>query len=202
MLRKVGAVCVFASLSAASAPAAPPELPEILTRPGNAVPACVTPGRLLAFLKMRNRELHQRYDGIATQYMRFGERFGIRWDFAFYQMVVETGALSYWRGTRAGDVRPEQLNFAGLGATGRGEHGESFKDIETGVRAHLEHVLLYAGRPVDNPVAERTRKVRQWGILTPWQKAFTRPITFADLATRWAPGNRHYASALRAVAER
>jgi hypothetical protein len=202
MLRKVGAVCVFASLAAASAPAAAPDLPEILTRPGNAVPACVTPGRIMAFLRTRNDELDARYDGIATQYMRFGEQFGIRWDFAFYQMVVETGALSYWRGSRAGDVRPEQLNFAGLGATGNGQRGESFKDIETGVRAHLEHILLYAGRPVDSPVAERTRKVHQWGILTDWQKSFVRPITFADLATRWAPGNRHYGTMIRAVAER
>jgi hypothetical protein len=183
-------------------PAASPDLPEILIRPGNAVPACVTPGRLMAFLRTRNDELHPRYDGIATQYMRFGDQLGIRWDFAFYQMVVETGALSYWRGSRAGDVRAEQLNFAGLGATGNGERGESFKDIETGVRAHLEHILLYAGRPVDNPVAERTRKVRQWGVLTSWQKGFTRPITFADLATRWAPGNRHYTGMIRAVAER
>ena len=95
------------------------------TRPGNAVPACVTPGRLVAFLRTRNDELHPRYDGIATQYMRFGEQFGVRWDFAFYQMVVETGALSYWRGTRAGDVRPEQLNFAGLGATGSGARGKA-----------------------------------------------------------------------------
>jgi hypothetical protein len=202
MLRKVGAVCVFACLSAAGAPAAAPELPEILTRPGNAVPACVTPGRLMAFLKTRNDKLDASYDGIATQYMRFGEKFGLRWDFAFYQMIVETGALSYWRGTRAGDVRPEQLNFAGLGATGRGEHGESFKDLDTGVRAHLEHVLLYAGRPVDNPVAERTRKVREWGILTAWQKTFHRPLTYADLAGRWAPGNRHYGNMIRAVAER
>jgi Mannosyl-glycoprotein endo-beta-N-acetylglucosaminidase len=202
MLRKVGAVCVFASLAAASAPAAAPELPEILTGPGNAVPACVTPGRLMAFLKVRNDGLQARYEGIATQYMRFGEQFGIRWDFAFYQMIVETGALTYWRGSRAGDVRPEQLNFAGLGATGKGERGESFKDIETGVRAHLEHLLLYAGRPVDNPVAERTRKVHQWGVLTAWQKAFNRPLTYGDLAARWAPGNRHYGNLVRAVAER
>ena len=63
---------------------------------GNAVPACVTPGRLMDFLKMRNPELDPRYDGIATQYMRFGEQLGVRWDFAFYQMIIETGALTYW----------------------------------------------------------------------------------------------------------
>jgi len=201
MLRKVGAFCVFASLSATSLSAAGPSLPEIIAGPGNTVPACVTPGRLMAYAKMRNAELSPRYDNIATEYMRFGELHGIRWDFAFYQMIVETGSLSYWRGTRAGDVRPEQHNFAGLGATGSGERGESFKDIETGVRAHIEHVLLYAGRPVDNPVAERTRKVRDWGLLNSWRQTFKRPVTFADLAAKWA-GHKSYANMLQAVAER
>jgi hypothetical protein len=156
----------------------------------------------MAFLKARNPELNPRYDGIATQYMRFGEQFGVRWDYAFYQMVVETGALSYWRGNRAGDVKPDQNNFAGLGATGGGERGESFKDIESGVQAHIEHVLLYAGRPVDNPVAERTRKVREWKLLDGWQASFKRPITYRDLGSKWAPGNRAYVGMIQTVAER
>jgi Mannosyl-glycoprotein endo-beta-N-acetylglucosaminidase len=206
MLRKVGAfVILFAVSGAISAPnlgAAAPDLPEIVVGPGNAVPQCVTPGRLMAFLKARNPELNARYDGIATQYMRFGEQFGVRWDYAFYQMVVETGALSYWRGNRAGDVKPDQNNFAGLGATGGGERGESFKDIESGVQAHIEHVLLYAGRPVDNPVAERTRKVREWKLLDGWQASFKRPITYRDLGAKWAPGNRAYVGMIQTVAER
>ena len=53
----------------------------------------------------------------------------MRWDYAFYQMILETGALSYRNGSRSGDVKPTQNNFAGLGATGRGEPGESFKDV-------------------------------------------------------------------------
>jgi hypothetical protein len=173
-----------------------------MTGPGNAVPQCVTPGRLMAFLKMRNPGLDARYDAIATQYMRFGEQLGVRWDYAFFQMVAETGALSYWRGNRAGDVKPEQNNFAGLGATGGGERGESFKDIESGVRAHIEHVLLYAGHPVDNPVAERTRKVREWGLLNAWQRSFKRPVNYADLATKWAAGSRAYIGMLQAIADR
>src|SRR5262245_1905837 len=202
MLRKVGAFVILAGVSATGLGAAGPHLPEIMAGAGNAVPQCVTPGRLLAFLKMRNPELDARYDGIATQYMRFGEELGVRWDYAFYQMVVETGSLSYWRGNRHGDVKPEQNNFAGLGATGGGERGESFKDIESGVRAHIEHILLYAGNPVANPVAERTRKVREWGILSAWQQSFRRPITYSDLATKWAPGNRAYVGMIEAVAER
>ena len=202
MRRRVGAFVFFAAVSVTGAAAAGSGLPEIVAGPDNPVPQCVTPGRLMTFLKQRNPKLDHRYDGIATQYMRFGEQFGVRWDYAFYQMVVETGALSYWRGNRHGDVKPEQNNFAGLGATGGGERGESFKDIESGVRAHIEHILLYAGRPVADPVAERTRKVHQWGLLNAWQRSFKRPITFSDLATRWAPGSRSYAGMMQTVAER
>jgi hypothetical protein len=150
----------------------------------------------MAFLKMRNPKLNPRYDGIATQYMRFGEPLGIRWDIAFYQMIVETGALRY-----GGDVKPNQNNFAGLGATGSGARGESFKDIETGVLAHLEHLLLYAGRPVANPVAERTRNVREWGVLDSWQASLTGPPTYSDLAAKWAPGSRSYIRMLQAIAD-
>ena len=126
----------------------------------------------------------------------------MRWDYAFYQMILETGALSYRNGSRSGDVKPTQNNFAGLGATGRGEPGESFKDVPTGVRAHLEHLLLYSGEKLDNPTAERTRKVQEWGVLTSWHAGFNRPITFADLAAKWAPGSGSYSKMLEAIADR
>jgi hypothetical protein len=204
MLRKLGASAVLALVlaPALTSGAAAANLPDILVGPRNAVPECVTPGRLMAYLKLRNPQLDPRYDSIATEYMRHGEMLGIRWDFAFYQMIVETGALTYWRGNRHGDVKPSQNNFAGLGATGRGEPGESFPDIASGVRAHLEHLLLYAGRPVDNPVAQRTRNVREWGILTPWHRTFTRPINFTDMSAKWAPGTRSYPAMLKTVADR
>lgn len=200
MLRKLGAFVILLGVSASTLSAA--TLPQIMAGPDNAVPQCVTPGRLMAYLRQRNPDLDARYDGIATLYMRLGEKLGVRWDYAFYQMIIETGSLSYRRGNRRGDVKPEQNNFAGLGATGNGVPGESFEDMETGVRAHLEHVLLYAGRPVDEPVAERTRKVREWGVLDDWQRSITQPITYADLATKWAPSNGTYVRMLRGVAGR
>jgi hypothetical protein len=201
MFRRTGTL-LFVALTIQSSAALAADLPELLASPRNAVPECVTPGRLMAFLKLRNAQLDPRYDRIATEYMAQGEVLGLRWDYAFYQMVVETGALSYWRGNRSGDVRASQNNFAGLGATGRGVRGESFKDIPTGVRAHLEHLRLYAGKSVEDPVAERTRKVREWGVLTSWHRGFTRPITYTDLGAKWAPGTRVYGSLLRAVADR
>jgi len=131
MQRRVGAyflVCLFA----APIPLAAADLPPIKTTPSNSVPACVTPGRLLAYLESRNPQLDPRFRGIASEYMRIGEAFGVRWDYAFYQMLLETGSRSFRDGNRSGDVKPQQNNFAGLGATGRGERGESFKDIATG----------------------------------------------------------------------
>jgi Mannosyl-glycoprotein endo-beta-N-acetylglucosaminidase len=201
MQRRVGAFFLFAVL-AAPMPLAAADLPAIKTTRSNAVPACVTPGRLLAFLESRNPQLDPRFHAIAADYMRLGETLGVRWDYAFYQMLLETGSLSFRDGNRSGDVKPAQNNFAGLGATGRGAHGESFKDITTGVRAHLEHLLLYAGERVDNPVAERTRKVQEWGVLTDWHKGFARPVTFGDLAAKWAPGTRSYRRMIEGIAER
>jgi hypothetical protein len=201
MQRRVGAFFLFA-LFAAPMPLAAADLPAIKTTRNNSVPACVTPGRLLAYLESRNPQLDPRFRSIAGEYMRIGEALGVRWDYAFYQMLLETGSLSFHDGNRSGDVKPQQNNFAGLGATGRGERGESFKDIGTGVRAHLEHLLLYAGERVDNPVADRTRKVQEWGVLTDWHKGFSRPVTFGDLAAKWAPGTRSYRRMIGGIAER
>ena len=202
MQRRVAAFFVFACASAPLHFAVAAGLPEIKTTASNGVPECVTPGRLQEYLKSRNPDLSPRFDSVPTEYMRLGEKLGVRWDFAFYQMILETGALKYRNGSRAGDVKPTQNNFAGLGATGGGEPGESFKDIPTGVRAHLEHLLLYSGEKLENPAADRTRKVQEWGVLTKWQARFTTPITFSDLAAQWAPGSGGYARMLDGIAER
>ena len=44
----------------------------------------------------------------------------------------------------AGDVLPRQYNFAGIGATGGGVHGNSFKNAREGVRAQIQHLKAYA----------------------------------------------------------
>ena len=163
------------------------ELPEVKVSAGNPVPQCATPGRLTAYLQTRNPRLDPRFEGVATQYMRHGEALGLRWDIAFFQMILETGALRF-----GGDVKPSQNNFAGLGASGGGAHGESFGDVSTGVKAHLQHLLMYAGEHIDDPVAERTRKVQEWGVLTAWQKSIEGPMTFTLVAKQWAPTSRNY----------
>jgi hypothetical protein len=178
------------------------DVPAIKVSAHNKVETCATPGRLMAFLKSRNERLDPRFEKIAVEYMRQGERLGLRWDYTFYQMLLETGNLSF-RGDhgRRGDVSPSQNNFAGLGATGRGAPGESFPDVSTGVLAQLQHVLLYSGERIENPVAERTRKVQEWGILKSMQRRAHGSVTFRDLARKWAPGS-NYVSGLESIADR
>lgn len=198
--RAAAPLFLFLACTATSAEAQ--SLPAIKSNASNKVAACATPGRLMAFVKERNDNLDSRFEGIATAYMRYGEELGVRWDYAFFQMLLETGNLSYRRGNgRPGDVRPSQYNFAGLGATGRGVSGESFPDLASGVKAHLQHLLLYAGDHIADPVAERTRKVQEWGVLTSWQKSLRGPTTFGNLSRQWAPGDRNYGRNIAAIAE-
>jgi hypothetical protein len=190
---------VFATalpLAAVSLPARAADLPQVKLSQSNKVPACATPGRLMGFLENRNTKLDERFSTIAADYMRIGDQLKIRWDIAFFQMMLETGNLTF-----RGDVSSKQNNFAGMGATGNHVPGESFPDVPTGVKAHLQHLLLYAGEHLDNPVAERTRKVQEWGVLTAWQKSLPGPIDYAQLAKQWAPTSKRYARDISGIAE-
>ena len=74
---------------------------------------------------------------------------GIRADVAFSQAMLETGWLKY-----GGDVKIEQFNFAGLGATG-GVPGNSFSNVREGIRAHIQHLKAYANdEPLNNPCVD------------------------------------------------
>ena len=71
---------------------------------------------------------------------------GIRAEVAFCQAMKETGWLQF-----GGDVKVSQCNFAGIGATGEGISGASFKDVRTGVRAQIQHLKAYANTlPLNN----------------------------------------------------
>jgi hypothetical protein len=176
-------------------------LPQVRLTASNRVPGCVTPARLTAFLSSYNPRLNHRYRNLARLYAVHGGQLGLRWDVGFFQMMIETANLTFLRPDgQHGDVALEDNNFAGLGAVGDGRPGERFKTIELGVRAHLEHVLHYSGVKVNRPVAQRTSKVQAWRTLATWHKGFTRPITFSDLALRWAPHTRAYLASIERLA--
>lgn len=97
---------------------------------------------------------------IVDQYYRWGMQYGVRPDLAIAMSAKETGYWSY-----GGDVKADQWNFAGIGATG-GVPGISFPTIEAGVKAHLLRMRMYAsadGSFYDQDVLVRPLPQSYWG---------------------------------------
>ncbi len=161
--------------------------PEIRTSAANPMPACVTPERLMAYLEERNPSLDPRFKDIARIFKQQGEALRIRWDYAFFQMLLETNSLKY-----GGDVKARQNNFAGIGATGGGVKGDVFPDVSTGVLAQMQHLIAYSGEKVERPVATRTRENQDHIIAK--SARLGRPVTFADLTRRWAVDSKYIRS--------
>jgi hypothetical protein len=173
-------------------------LPAIVASADNPVPKCIKPEALMDFVQATNlhrrtrREIEPRFDRIASLYQRIGrcvsrppdKCVAVRWDYAFFQMLIETNYLTFRRpdGAPAG-VPASDNNFAGLGATVSGRPGEHFDDVETGVLAHLQHVLMYSTAPISHPVAKRTRQVQN--DVQDIMRRLHRPVTFGDLAREW-----------------
>ncbi len=197
-VQAIAAASVLAGLQAAHAA----DLPPIKVDAANPVPACATPDRLQAFLASRNPSLDPRFATIASDYMKEGDALGIRWDYAFFQMLLETGNLSYERGSRINGVKPEQNNFAGLRPIEKNAHYESFSSAAAGARAHLQHVAIYTGEQVAAPVSQRTRRVQDAGMLTSWRQSLSHAVTFSDLAAKWTDGSHSYATRLKDIADK
>jgi Mannosyl-glycoprotein endo-beta-N-acetylglucosaminidase len=198
--RGVGALVVGILSAALPVHAAPPSTPEIRTNAANRVPACVTPDRMMRHLTTMNEKLDPKFSTITTFYKQHGDALGVRWDYAIYQMILETNYLKFKRGDGSfGDVKIRQNNFAGVGATGGGVPGDSFPDVSTGVLAQMQHLVAYSGEKVEKPVAPRTRE-QQDGIIAQTLR-MKRPMRFGDLTNRWA-ADRNYARSIEAVADR
>ncbi|MCD6091258.1 MAG: glucosaminidase domain-containing protein [Bacteroidales bacterium] len=78
-------------------------------------------------------------ESLAKTYIDESQKEGVNQDIAFIQMCLETGFLTY-----TGSIKAQQNNFAGLGAINKNEKGEQFPDVQTGVRAHIQHLKAYA----------------------------------------------------------
>ncbi|MFN6515866.1 MAG: N-acetylmuramoyl-L-alanine amidase [Nostoc sp. CreGUA01] len=95
--------------------------------------------QLQLFLRNNNENALTKFPDISKLYREEAGIEGVNYDIAFCQMCVETGFLRF-----GGDIRPEQNNFAGLGAIGGGSEAASFPSARIGVRAHVQHLKAYA----------------------------------------------------------
>jgi hypothetical protein len=78
---------------------------------------------------------------MAEHYVREAGIEGVNHDIAFCQMCLETNYLRF-----GGDVQRWQNNFGGIGATGGGVPGDSFKSVRVGIRAQIQHLKAYASK--------------------------------------------------------
>jgi hypothetical protein len=125
----------------------------------------------VAFIKQSNPDVRLActVEELVDLYWQEAEREGVRPDLALSQSLVETGTYAY-----GGDVQHNQNNFCGLGTTGGGVRGASFKTPELGVRAHIQHLLAYTQkkRPqteIVDPRYELAHKIRvERGVVDTW----------------------------------
>lgn len=95
--------------------------------------------QLMMFIKSNNPNSLTQFPDLPRLYREEAILEGVNYDVAVAQMCLETGFLRF-----GGPVKPEQNNFAGLGA-GRGDGaGASFSTARLGVRAHIQHLKAYA----------------------------------------------------------
>ena len=128
---------------------------------------------LTAFVRRYNKNFDHE---ISEAYLAVGERYGIRGDIAFCQAILETGWFRFDRGTK---VKASNHNYCGLGVVKAGVSGASFKTIEEGVTAHIQHLYAYATAD-DLPAGET--------LIDPRFKAVRRGVArdWSDLNNRWA----------------
>ncbi|MFM2060828.1 MAG: hypothetical protein RLZZ507_498 [Cyanobacteriota bacterium] len=95
--------------------------------------------QLQLFLRNNNENALVQFPDIPKLYREEATIEGVNHDIAFSQMCLETGFLRF-----GSDIKPQQNNFAGLGAIGGGSEAASFPSARIGVRAHIQHLKAYA----------------------------------------------------------
>ena len=163
-------------------PARPP-IPEYIMGKG-----IILPENMAVFLLNANYVVDRDFiENLAFLYTEEAEIEGVNHDVAFAQMCLETGYLSF-----SGLVTPDMNNFCGLGAIGPGQNGERFPDPRTGVRAHIQHLKVYA---TDAPLKQE--------LVDPRYR-YVRPgssPSIKGLTGTWAV-DRNYAEKINSIMER
>ena len=96
---------------------------------------------------------------------------GVRAEVVFAQMMFETGHLNY-----GGLVDANQFNYCGL-KNSSGTAFQSFPDVRTGIRAHVQHLKAYASiAPLANACVDPRFSLVTRGIAP----------TLDGLSTRWS----------------
>lgn len=121
-----------------------------------------------------------------------GQLEGIRPDVMFAQAIHETGHFRY-----GGDVVPLQNNYCGLGTTGGGVKGAWFPTAQMGVRAQVQHLLVYAStklpeQAIVDPRYDLVKRSANFGQARTW----------TDLNGKWAVPGKNYGQMILRIHQR
>jgi N-acetylmuramoyl-L-alanine amidase len=137
-----------------------PEPPAGLTIQGKTV---LTAEEMERFIKRVNPDA----PSLALLYVQIGQVYRIRADAAYAQAIHETGYFRF-----QGSVKASQNNYAGIGATGKGESAV-FKTPQEGVLAHIQHLYAYSSTqplPPQYPLADPRFELVQRGSAKTWNQ--------------------------------
>lgn len=139
---RAGVVVPGVLLAALLSVAAPPEPAAAVATPVLRA-ARVDAAEIVAWFRLRSPGGYRAtvpLEQLVGHFLDEGGAQGVAGDIAFAQSVLETG----WFRFDAGSVRPEDNNFAGLGATGVPGEVARFPTAQIGVRAQVQHLWAYA----------------------------------------------------------
>lgn len=85
------------------------------------------------------------WGALTRLYVQEGGAEDVRGDVAFFQAAKETAWFQF-----TGRVPASAFNYAGIGAVNSTTGYNIFPDAKTGVRAHIQHLCAYMGRPLSN----------------------------------------------------
>lgn len=125
----------------------------------------------------------------AGLYAAAGHVYGVAWDMAIFQSILETNWFRF-----GGDVRPEQHNYAGIGASGGGAPGDSFANPAQGVTAQIQNLALRAGAHIPREKIVSPYVLRWYDLI-----ASRNTKTWESLAGTWAT-DKHYTEKIFRIA--
>lgn len=156
----------------------------------------VTQGQMVAYIKKRNPQpkLNCTVEELVRYYYEEAGAEGVRPDLALCQAIKETGCWAY-----GGDVSPEQNNYCGLGATGKKNPGATFATPREGVRAQVQHLLVYATktRP-KKPLVDPRYEL----VIAKHPEIYGQVTTWSGLDGKWAVPGKHYGEDIQEMLER
>lgn len=161
----------------------PLSAPETISIKG---PAYATQAQMVAFIKRNNPhpKLNCSVEELVGYYYEEAGREGIRPDIVLCQAIKETGFFGY-----GGDVIPEQNNYCGLGTTGGGVKGAFFETPQLGVRAHVQHLLVYdRTEPPSTDIIDPRYKL----VIETHPEIYGQIHNWTDLNGRWAVPGKTY----------